>query len=179
MFFRLTGLLVFSVLITPVKGQVYNTRTATIQFSSETALEDIYAENKQVYAAVDLSKQTIAFSMLLKGFLFKKALMQEHFNENYVESDKYPKASFAGSFSGEINETANKSVAVTGKINLHGVEKEVSVMALLQLMEGQLHGESTFKLVPEDFNISIPGLVRDKIDKEISVRVQMIGKPVK
>lgn len=179
MTFRITGLLILSLFISKVQSQVYHTRTAIIQFSSKTPLEDIYAENKQVYAAVDLSKKTIAFSMLLKGFLFKKALMQEHFNENYVESDKYPKASFSGSFNGEISEVANKSVTVTGKINIHGVEKDLSVTASLQLREGQLQGESDFKLVPEDFNIRIPGLVRDKIAKEINVRVQMIGKLVK
>lgn len=163
------------VALNNVQGQVYNTRTANIQFFSKTALEDIYAENKQVYAAVDLSKKSIAFSMLLKGFLFKKDLMQEHFNENYVESDKFPKATFAGTFTGDVNGTVN----VTGKLLLHGVEKEFNTTATLTLQADQLTGKASFQLVPEDFNITIPGLVRDKIAKQIKVEVLMNCKPVK
>lgn len=163
---------------TSIQSQVFNTRTASIHFFSKTPLEDIDAENKQVYAAVDLSKKTIAFSMLLKGFLFKKDLMQEHFNENYVESDKYPKATFAGTFEGDVN-TAGNTVKVNGKLTLHGVEKEFSTTATLALQGDQLTGKSNFQLVPEDFNITIPGLVRDKIAKQINVEVQMICKPVK
>jgi len=76
------------------KSQVCLTRTAFIGFYSKTSLEDIKAENNQAYAVVDLGKKNLAFSVLMKGFIFQKELMQEHFNENYVESDKYPKASF-------------------------------------------------------------------------------------
>jgi len=64
-------------------------------------LEDIRAENNQAYAVIDAGKKNIAFSLLLKGFVFRKELMQEHFNENYVESDKYPKATFTGSYTGD------------------------------------------------------------------------------
>src|SRR5690349_16961516 len=75
-------------------AQIFMTRTGFIGFYSKTSLEDIKAENNQVYAVIDASKKNLAFSVLLKGFIFKKELMQDHFNDNYVESDKYPKATF-------------------------------------------------------------------------------------
>src|SRR3569623_690738 len=91
-------------LIRPVTGysQLYSTRTGFIGFYSKTPLEDIKAENNQVYAIIDGGKKNIAFSLLLKGFIFQKELMQEHFNENYVESDKYPKANFSGAYTGDV-----------------------------------------------------------------------------
>jgi len=72
-------------------SQFYTTRTGFIGFYSKTPLEDIKAENNQVYAVIDAGKKNIAFSLLVKGFVFAKELMQVHFNENYVESDKYPR----------------------------------------------------------------------------------------
>src|SRR3984885_12764194 len=83
-------------------SQQYSTRTGFIGFYSKTALEDIKAENNQVYAIIDAGKKNIAFALLVKGFVFAKELMQEHFNENYVESDKYPKATFSGAYIGDV-----------------------------------------------------------------------------
>src|SRR5580698_224174 len=85
-------------------SQQYMTRTGFIGFYSQTSLEDIKAESHQVYAVIDAGKKNIAFAVLLKGFVFTKELMQEHFNENYVESDKYPKATFSGAFTGDLSD---------------------------------------------------------------------------
>ncbi|MBS1915497.1 MAG: YceI family protein [Bacteroidetes bacterium] len=156
-------------------AQQYITRNGFIGFYSKTPLEDIKAENNQVYAAVDLSKKNIAFTLLLKGFIFTKELMQEHFNENYVESDKYPKANFVGSYSGNIS--ADKDgpykVMVKGALTLHNVTKNIEMPATLELHEGKLTGNATFSVKPEDFNINIPSLVRDKIAKEVTVSVKI------
>jgi len=160
-------------------AQVYVTRTGAVNFFSKTPLEDIKAENGQVYAAVDLSKKTIAFSMLLKSFLFRKELMQEHFNENYVESDKFPKSTFKGSFTGDVVAGKTNTIQVQGVLSLHGVEKNVSASATLELKDGGLAGSSKFELIPEDFKITIPGIVRDKIAKQIDVQVMIDCKPVK
>src|SRR5436190_1488075 len=84
-------------------SQQYITTTGFAGFYSKTSLEDIKAENNQVFAVVDVTKKSLAFSMLLNGFVFTKELMQEHFNENYVESDKYPKATFTGSYTDDID----------------------------------------------------------------------------
>jgi polyisoprenoid-binding protein YceI len=156
-------------------GQVFTTRTGFIGFYSKTPLEDIKAENNQVYAAIDAAKKNIAFTLLVKGFIFTKELMQEHFNENYVESDKYPKANFIGSFTGDFvpDKDGTYNILVRGNLTLHNITKAIEVPATLEITTGKLSGKSEFKLKPEDFNISIPSIVREKITKDITVRVNI------
>jgi hypothetical protein len=154
--------------------QAYMSKTAFIGFYSKTPLEDIVAEDQQAFAVVDLNKKQLAFAVLLKGFEFKKELMQTHFNENYVESDKYPKASFTGSFASDVNKNGEASnVQVIGNMTLHGVTKSITIPATMQIVNGKLTAHATFTLKPEDFNISIPSLVRDKIASEIRVEVKL------
>ena len=154
-------------------SQVYLTRTAYVGFFSKTPAEDIKAINNQVYAAIDAGKKQLAFSLLVKSFTFKKELMQEHFNENYVESDKYPKASFTGTYTGDVDLTKNGvyNVTVTGNLTFHNTTKLVTVPATLEVKDTHLIGTAAFKSKPEDFNISIPSLVRGKIAQEITVNI--------
>ena len=156
-------------------SQLYSTRSGFIGFYSKTALEDIKGENNQVYAIIDAGKKNLAFAALLKGFIFPKELMQEHFNENYVESDKYPKASFSGAYSGDValDKDGVYKVNVKGNLTLHNVTKPIETPATLEVKGGHLIGLAEFKVKPEDFNISIPSVVRDKIDKEITVKVNI------
>jgi len=155
--------------------QNYMTKTGFIGFYSKTPLEDIKAENNQVYAVLDPANHHIAFALLLKGFIFPKELMQEHFNENYVESDKYPKATFSGACSGDMDlaKEGTYQVVIKGTLSLHGVTQPLETTAQLEVKSGQITGTSSFRLKPEDFQIHIPGVVRDKIAKEINVRVQI------
>ncbi len=175
------AIICFVIACASAKSQMCMTRTGFIGFYSKTSLEDIKAENNQVYAIIDAGKKNLAFSVLLKGFIFTKELMQEHFNENYVESDKYPKASFNGSYTGDVNLSANGSYKITvkGNLNLHNVTKAIEAPATLEVKDGKLTATSEFKLQPEDFNISIPSIVRDKIEKEITVHVKMGCTPSK
>lgn len=138
-------------------------------------MEDIKAENNQTYAILDPVNHHTAFAVLLKGFIFPKELMQEHFNENYVESDKYPKATFSGACSGDmdLNKEGIYEVVIKGDLNLHGVTKPIETTAQLEVKKGHIKGTSVFKLRPEDFNISIPNIVRDKIASVIDVKVQI------
>jgi polyisoprenoid-binding protein YceI len=154
-------------------SQLYSTRAGFVGFYSKTALEDVKAENNQVYAIIDAGKQNLAFQLLLKGFVFPKELMQEHFNENYVESDKYPKATFSGTYTGNVQLTKDGvyNVTVKGSLSLHNATKTVESPATIEVRNGHLLGQAEFKVRPEDFNISIPSVVRDKIDKEITVKV--------
>src|SRR5258705_132528 len=112
-------------------SQVYLTRNGFIGFYSRTPLEDIKAENNQVYAIVDVGKMNLAFTSLLKGFIFPKELMQEHFNENYVESDKYPKASFSGTFTGniDVSKDGQYPVMVKGVFSLLNTSTEIEGLA--------------------------------------------------
>jgi len=154
-------------------SQVYLTRTAYVGFFSKTPAEDIKAINNQVYAAIDAGKKNLAFSLLFKSFTFTKELMQEHFNENYIESDKYPKATFTGTYTGDVDLTKNGVYNVTAKgdLTLHNVTKQIETPATLEVKDSHLIGVTAFKVKPEDFNINIPSLVRGKIAQEITVNI--------
>ena len=156
-------------------SQLYMTRTGFIGFYSKTSLEDIAAESHQVYAVIDAGKKNIAFAVLLKGFVFTKELMQEHFNENYVESDKYPKASFNGAFTGDLSPDKDGvyHVMVKGNLTLHNVTKPIETPATLEVKGGKILGTAQFNLTPEDFQINIPSIVRDKIARQVTVHVQV------
>ncbi|MBO9570949.1 MAG: YceI family protein, partial [Chitinophagaceae bacterium] len=171
---KFPALILFVLITNILSAQLYMTKKATVSFHSHTWLEDVDAVNNGASAVIDIAKKDIAFSMQVKEFSFKKKLMQEHFNENYIESDKYPKSTFNGSYTGDVDITKNGSYPITvkGKITLHGVTKDIEVPATLTVNSGVLTGTSTFKLNPKDFNISIPMIVRDKIEKENTVNIK-------
>lgn len=170
-------LLVAAIQIT--HAQQYVSTTGFAGFYSKTPLEDIKAENNQVFAIIDVTNKKLAFSMLLNGFVFTKELMQEHFNENYVESDKYPKATFTGTYSDNIDlaKSGDVTVHVTGTLTLHGVSKPFTTTATLSLANNVLTGKASFKLTPGDFNIAIPSLVRNKIAEQMDVNITANCKP--
>jgi len=169
----LVSLILFSV--TFCFGQVYMTRNGNIKLSSDTPLESIRAENKDVEAAIDLNNRNIAFSLPLKSFVFTRSLMQEHFNEKYVESDKYPRSTFSGSFGETIPKGQDGSypVKVRGKLTLHGVTRDVEIPGTFVRKGNVLTGTANFKLNPTDYKIRIPYIVRDKIEKETAIEVNI------
>ena len=160
-------------------SQIYMTRNGRISFYSATEKETINAVNNQVYAVIDAGKKNIAFTLLMKGFQFEKELMQEHFNENYAESDKYPKASFSGSYVGNVNTAKDGvyNVTVKGNLTIHNVTKAVEEPATIEVKNNTLAGKTQFKVKPEDYAISIPSLVREKIAKEMTVDVSITCSP--
>ena len=118
------------------------------------------------------------FAVLIKAFEFEKALMQEHFNENYMESNTFPKATFKGTISGitseEIKKPGSYPVDVEGELTIHGVAKQVKEKGTVKVdAKGVITASSDFIVVPEDHKIEIPGMVRDKIAKEIKVEVRI------
>jgi hypothetical protein len=169
----------YFLLATQSTAQLFITRTGFVSFYSKTPLEDILAKNQQLFAVINTEKKELAFMVLMKGFEFKKELMQTHFNDNYVESDKYPKATFNGSYTGEVDmkNGAASPVKVKGGLTLHGVTKQVELPATLQFTKGVLTGTAVFNVSPEDYNISIPLLVRNKIAKQVQVEIKVNCNP--
>ena len=155
----------------------YLTKTGQVSFFSSAPIEDIEARNQQVAAVLDLSTGQLAFVVPIKGFVFKRALMQEHFNENYLESDKFPKATFTGHFVDLVATTlataGPHSVQVEGDLTIHGVTHHIQVPASLELKGAQLQALASFVVATANYNISIPLLVRNSIAKEITVRVAL------
>ena len=138
-------------------------------------MEDIEAINKSVVTLLDTKTGDIQFAVLMKGFEFKKALMQEHFNKDYVESDKFPKAEFKGQVTNnsEINYTANGTYTakVKGKLTVHGETKDTETTGTITVKDGKLTVNSVFNVLVADYKITIPKLYRDNISKTIKVTV--------
>lgn len=164
----LTTLFCFSL-----QAQKLMTRTGQASFFSKATLENIAATNKQVTILVNSSSGAIAVKVPIRSFKFEKALMEEHFNENYLESDKYPEATFTGKI--EDNEKVNYAVpgnyevSVKGKITIHGVEKDIVEKATLTVTKDGLNVNCTFHVNLSDFNIKNDK--KDNIANKIEVKV--------
>ncbi len=151
------------------------TRTGEITFKSKTPIENIEAKNSQVASIFLVDKKTIAFNALLRSFRFEKALMEEHFNEKYVHSDKYPSAKFEGVIQEDIDLKKSgtyNDVTVKGTMDFHGVTKPMEVSAsIIVSQDGSVNFASMFLIKLEDYKIEVPSLVKDKISGKIQVNV--------
>lgn len=156
-------------------AQKYMSRTGQIVFDASTALENIHAVNNESAAIVDLKSGSVVMQTLIRGFKMEKALMQEHFNEDYMESGRLPNATFKGSIQNvdKINtdNKAEQQVYIKGNLNLHGVSHNITVPAMIRIIDGELSVRTNFKIRLADYNINIPSLVRDKISKEVNIKV--------
>ena len=160
----------------------YFTKTGKITLYSNAPLETIEALNRTAAAVLDTKSGAVQVAVLMRGFEFKKALMQEHFNENYVESNKYPKSEFRGSVvnNGDIHYTQNGTYKATvkGQLTLHGVTKPVEAPVIFTVQNGRITAVSTFSVLLSDYKISIPSLVKDKINNKVSVTIEAGMEPL-
>lgn len=159
-------------------SQKYMTKNGSIHFYSETPIETIQADNKQVNSALDIQTGDFVFKVLMKSFVFEKALMQEHFNENYVESDKFPNATFQGKVSNlsAINFTKEGTYEATveGDLTIHGVTRKISEKGTFTVKPGDIiHANSKFMVKPADYDIKIPATVMKNIAETIEVTVDV------
>ncbi|MGC4101296.1 YceI family protein [Ferruginibacter sp.] len=156
-------------------AQKYFTKNGSISFFSKTALEDIKADNNQVMAVINTQSGELQFSLLTKGFHFKKALMEEHFNADYMESDKFPKATFKGNITDlskvDFTKDGTYPVTVSGDLTIHGVTKKQTASSSVTVKNGQITGTSKFMVTVADYNISIPKVYQDNIAKTVEVTV--------
>jgi polyisoprenoid-binding protein YceI len=158
------------------------TKNGYIGFYSHTPMEDIKADNNQAAGVLDVSTGDLVFQVLIKSFHFERALMEEHFNENYMESEKFPKAVFKGKITNlaSVNFSKNGTyeAVVDGELTIRDVTKKLSTKGTIEVLTAGINASSKFKIVPEDYKIEIPGVVRDKIAKDLEVTVTMKFTPV-
>ncbi len=170
------------LLLNAAYAQKFMTRDARISFLSETPLEKIEAINKSGSAVLDAESGRMEWKVLIKNFIFEKKLMQEHFNENYMESNKYPNAVFKGEIVNvkdiNLSKDGSYNVLAKGKMTIHGVERDIEVPGKITVSGGKLNVVSDFKVACADYNISIPSVVRDNIAKEIAVHVEATLTPL-
>ena len=179
--------LITALLITATAGfgQKFMTKNGKIYFNatSENSPETIEATNDKTMSVVDASTGAIEFAVLMKAFIFERALMQEHFNENYVESDKFPKATFKGTITNFSSVTLSKDgiypVTIKGDMTMHGVTKQITTEGTLTVSGGAITaGKSEFKLVLADYNITVPSVVSNKLAKEAKIKVDLSYQPM-
>ena len=150
-------------------SQQYIANDGEITFFSYAPIEDIKAVNKKVSAAFDISNNDIVFQLYISDFNFRKKLMQTHFNENYLESDIYPKANFVG----KVFALEEDSAVVRGLLTIHGVSKEIEANGMFIKNNNSIKISSEFNVKLEDYNVSIPTIVMYKIAEEILVNVEI------
>jgi len=179
------GLLLFTFflnIILAANAQKFMTKNGFISFYSHTPMEDIKADNNQVVGVLDISTGEMVFQALIKSFHFDRALMEEHFNENYMESDKVPKSVFKGKITNlasvDFTKNGTYNVTVEGDLTIHDVTNKISTKGTIEVISGGINANSKFNIVPEDYKIVIPGVVRDKFDKSLAVTVTMKYTPI-
>lgn len=149
-------------------AQQYLTREGKITFDAGSPIEDIMATSESASAVYDASTGALGVQVLMTSFNFKRALMQEHFNENYVESESFPKAMFRGNF---------KEGRAIGQLTIHGVTKDIDVPAELKITDDVAELIASFPITIADFGVDIPSAVADKIDKQAKTEVHCTMKP--
>jgi hypothetical protein len=154
-------------------AQKYKSTKSHIRFFSDAPMEDIEAVNKNAQSALDLQSGEIVFSVPISGFQFEKSLMQEHFNENYMESEKYPKATFSGKISGyEIGKSGWQNAKASGEMTIHGVQNPMSCEGKIRVEGNQVEIESEFPVELADYKIKIPKVVFLNIAEVVEVTVK-------
>ena len=137
------------------------TKNGYIGFYSHTPMEDIKADNNQVVGALDISTGEMVFQALIKSFHFDRALMEEHFNENYMESDKIPKSVFKGKITNlssvDFTKNGTYEVTVEGDLTIHDVTNKISTKGTIEVVSGGINANSKFNIVPEDYKITYSG----------------------
>jgi hypothetical protein len=168
-------LMLFAFMNINTDGQIYYTKNGNLSFFSKTSLENIDAENNQVISVLNMGTGAIQFSLLNNAFHFPKAKMEADFNEDYIESDKYPRSTFKGTITNlsdvNFNKDGNYSVNVNGDLTVHGVTKNISAPGTIVIKNGNVSATSSFKVLVRDYNIKIPSIVSNKIAESIEVKV--------
>lgn len=180
-------LLLVLLTLSPIlaSAQKYFTKSGRIDFSATapSSPEKIEAVHKTVTCVLDVATGQLQFSLLIQGFTFERALMQEHFNENYMESGKFPKAEFKGAITNNsavnYSKDGDYTVTVKGKLTLHGEAREVETTGKISIKGGKISASANFSAVLSEYKIEVPALVSDKVSKTATIKVACSLEPLK
>lgn len=155
------------------------TQTGYISFFSDAPIEDIEAKNNSVSSVLNAETGKVMFKVQVKKFEFPNKTMQEHFNENYMETEKFPESNFDGTIKEvvakgvDFKKAGSYPVTITGKLTMHGVTKDVSVPGTLVIAGDQVTGTAKFNIKVKDYNIKVPSMYVKNIAEEVVVTVKM------
>ncbi|HMM12379.1 MAG TPA: YceI family protein [Bacteroidales bacterium] len=174
---RMIAMTALMLIAVQVSAQRFATKTGTIRFYSEAPAENIEAINRQVNSALDTQNGDFVFRLLMKGFQFEKALMQEHFNENYVESNKFPNATFSGKVLNadkiDWSKNGTHEVEVSGDLTIKGITRKITEKGTFEVKDGTINGKSKFYIKLADYDIRIPKAVVKNIAETIEINVDV------
>ena len=175
-------ILVLMISVTLSAQERLLTRNGSISFYSKAPLENIEAHTQTVASVLDKKTGQVEFMVLIKSFAFEKALMQEHFNENYLESDKFPKSTFKGRIDDlskiDFNKEGKYAATVTGQLTIHGETKTITMPVTFSVQKEGVGAAAELSIALADFKISIPALVKDKISKTVKIAVNLKYEPL-
>lgn len=181
--FSLAAMLFFTAVAMAQTAPKFISRDAKVKFNATapTSPDKIEALSNSATCVLDPATGEMAWKILIKGFKFEKSLMQEHFNENYLESDKFPNATFKGKITnlGEINLAKDGTyiAVVSGKMNLHGVERDLTTNGAVTVGDGKIRINAGFDVLLADYGIKIPSVVSGNIAKEAKVLIDAALAP--
>ena len=161
-------------------AQKYMTRTAKISFNATMpkSPEKIEGVNNEAASILDSKSGDFIFQIPVKSFKFQRELMQQHFNENYMESDKFPKSEFKGKISNIADVNFSKdgtyNVTVTGKLNIHGVSQDVTEKGTITVNGKDVTAKADFKIKLKDYNIKVPAMAADKLAEVAAIAVDAV-----
>lgn len=160
---------------------IYMTRNGQVSFFSKTPMENIEAVNNEVTSMINSGTGEVVIAVLIKSFRFEKALMEEHFNENYMESNQFPKSTFQGKISDlaaiDLKKEGSYPVTVDGELTMHGVTKRVTATGTLTIAKGKISVTSSTAIKLADYRIERPSLVAEKIAETIDIKINCQYEP--
>ncbi len=165
----------------PIFGQIYIADSSRVSFFSATNVEDIEADNTISKPVMSTETGAIQVSISIKDFAFKSPLMEEHFNEDYMESDKFPHAVFKGKVNEKVDYSKDgvSTVTVTGTMNMHGVNKTITIPGTITVKSGLIFLWSKFDVVMADYNIKVPEVLGNNLSDHVAVTLTATMKPYK
>ncbi|MGH2644537.1 MAG: YceI family protein [Chitinophagaceae bacterium] len=174
----LAGML-FLLCTTPAFAQVYISTNADITLFSEAPIENIKGETSTAVSALNINNGELYFKVAIRSFNFHKRLMQEHFNEDYLQSDKFPYAQFKGKIldSVDLTKPGTYSVKVKGYLTLHNVTKECTTNGNITVKPGEVITHAVFSVKPQNYDVKIPTLLTENIAQNVQVTVNADYRP--
>lgn len=174
-----TMYLLLAIITTSISQSIYLTSNTEVSFFSEARLENIEATSDKSSSAININTRELAFKVPIQSFVFKNGLMREHFNENYMESDKYPNATFKGKIKEDVNlaEDGVYRVNVEGKLTIHGITVDRTILGTIIVKKGKMELRSTFIVPVGDHKIDIPNDKITNISQNITVKITALYEP--
>jgi hypothetical protein len=157
----------------------YFTRNGSITFTSAAPMEKIISKNSQVNCILNTQTNDIAFKVVVKSFEFEKQAMADHFNNDYLQSDKFPNATFEGKITNTIDYTKNGKydVTVDGKLTIHGVAKAMKQKGTIEIKDGKIVAKSKFTILLSDYGITVPNDYLKKISNTVELNIEAAMTP--